>query len=181
MNEKREERGRGCNFYNEFEDKTVILVGNRQSNNFISCLPHLEENIISIERNVWSENQNYALVLNINENLESLYTIENIVRNGPEEHWTFSRAMVACLWDGKFSGEHRFAQEMSCNIIPLVELAPDLRDSGRCLFGSDRETEEGMAQEIICTITHTATGYDLTTWGLAIFTFAINITWPQIV
>jgi len=169
--EIREERGRGCNFYNEFEDKTVILVGNRQSNNFISCLPHLEENIISIERNVWSENQNYALVLNINENLESLYTIENIVRNGPEEHWTFSRAMVACLWDGKFSGEHRFAQEMSCNIIPLVELAPDLRDSGRCLFGSDRETEEGMAQEIICTITHTATGYDLTTWGLAIFTF----------
>jgi hypothetical protein len=162
-----------CNSFSKLDDATLIIIGDDSNNNAIKCMPFLptETSYISIERNVW-DNDYYAIVLNPTEDIyDNLLALINIVDTGPDPDWTFGDTIVACLWDGKFGGSVPTAKEITCNMIPLVELAPDIRDSWRCLFANkDEDTDDGVVNGFICAVVHFATGYDLATWGAAIFT-----------
>ncbi|MFC1728073.1 hypothetical protein ACFLZ7_01245 [Nanoarchaeota archaeon] len=166
----------GCNSFNDLEDKTLILIGTEKTNNAMACLPFVSDEIssMSLERNVWSD-LDYSIVLNSDEDIyDNILALKKIVEDGPQADWTFGDAVVACLWDGKFEGApHPVSAEITCNMIPLVELAPDLRDSWKCMWSwgvGDTDTDAGVADFFICKVVDFATAYDLATWGAAFIT-----------
>ena len=170
-----------CNSFSKLDDATLIIIGDEGNNNAINCMPFLpkETSYISIERNVW-DNEHYAIVLNPTEDIyDNLLALINIVKDGPDPDWHFGNTVVACLWDGKFGGSVPTAKEITCNMIPLIELAPDIRDSWHCKkyltpwFIFDEEKDNAV-DVIICEVVHFATAYDLATWGAAIFTAGIS-------
>jgi len=158
----------GCDSFYQFYGKTLVLFGNEQTNQIISCLSYfgIQDSSIIAERSSWSPDQ-FSIVVNPSPNADTIWTLNKIIAEGAKESWTFGDAVVACLWTGKFEGSsHPIVSEMTCNMIPLVELAPDIRDSGKCLL----KEPEGYIGKFMCFVTHFATGYDITTWGGAILT-----------
>lgn len=168
-----DEKNVACNSFSQLDDATLIIIGNESNNNAIKCMPFLPEetSYIAIERNVW-DNKEYAIVLNPTEDIyDNLLALNYIVDNGVQADWTFKDTVVACLWDGKFGGSVPTTKEIACNLIPLVELAPDIRDSWRCIFANkDTDTDSGVVNAFVCTIVHICSGYDIATWGAAIVT-----------
>ncbi|MFH1424758.1 MAG: hypothetical protein ABIG20_03690 [archaeon] len=162
-----------CNSYLELGGtlvtKNLILIGNADNNRAIACLPWVEsgESTISIERNVWG-NKGSAIVLETDgKRLDSILTLRKLMAEQDKDEFDFGSAVVACLWDGKFEGEHPMMQEVSCNMIPIVELAPDFRDSIKCLLESEKTTID----EFVCKVNHFATFYDLAGYGAAFVSF----------
>ena len=161
-----------CNSFSELDDATLIIVGGEE-NNALRCHPFIprEDSYLSLSNNIW-DIEHYSILLNpTSEKYDNLLALYNIIQNGPDPDWDFSDVVVACLWDGKFAGAVPTAQEITCNMIPLVELAPDIRDSAKCLFANkDQDTDEGVVNTFVCGVVHFATAYDMATWGAAIFT-----------
>jgi len=169
----------GCNSHSKLDEHTLVLVGTEKDNNAIACLPFVskEKSSMSIQKNVW-DTEHYALVLRSDDEIyDNILAMKNIITKGPNSSWDFSDSVVACLWDGKFEGaKHPTAEEITCNMIPVVELIVDARDSWKCkeylpvnpfyLQIIDNDPVEGL----ICGITHAATAYDYATWGAAIAT-----------
>ena len=153
----------------------MIIIGGEE-NNLIRCHPFIpkeEDSYLSLSPNIW-DIEHYSILLNptpVDNKYDNLLALHNIILNGPEADWDAKDYVIACLWDGKFGGAVPTAQEITCNMIPLVELAPDIRDSGKCLFANkDADTDDGVVNAFVCGVVHFATGYDLATWGAAIFT-----------
>src|SRR3989338_3596643 len=164
-----------CNSFSKLDDSTLIIIGGEE-NNLIRCHPFIpkeEDSYLSLSPNIW-DIEHYSILLNptpVDNKYDNLLALHNIILNGPEADWDAKDYVIACLWDGKFGGAVPTAQEITCNMIPLVELAPDIRDSGKCLFANkDADTDDGVVNAFVCGVVHFATGYDLATWGAAIFT-----------
>ena len=162
----------GCNSFSLLDESTLIIIGGEE-NNALKCHPFIpkEDSYLSVERNVWDIGH-YSILLNpTSEKYDNLLALYNIIQNGPDPDWDSDGYVIACLWSGKFSGDVPTAKEISCNMIPLVELAPDVRDSWKCLFANkDKDTDDGVVNYFVCGVVHFATGYDMATWGAAIFT-----------
>jgi len=154
--------------------KNLILVGDDTNNRAIACLPWVGgiTSSMSIERNVW-DFQGYAVVLETDgQRLDTVQTFRKILPMPDKRIFDFGRAVTACLWDGKFEGESALGQEIGCNMIPIVELAPDFRDSFKCWMASD--SEQSSVDELVCGVNHFATGYDLVGYGAALVSFGFG-------
>lgn len=169
----------GCNSHNKLEGKTLIIIGTEENNNALKCMPFVAQfqGLASIDRNVW-DTDSYSIILNTKDGvadpIQFIRVIADDVTKAEDLKLTGASFVVACLFDGKFQGEHATAQEISCNFIPIVELVVDARDSIKCIVNSAGTIIQGEwdpVDEFVCTVTHAATGYDYATWGAALFTF----------
>ena len=97
---------------------------------------------MAVQPNIWDTSYN-ALILNLNDaNEDTLLQLIKIIGEGANPSWTFWDTFVACVWSGKFDGApHPTISEISCNMIPIVELAPDIRDTTKCIISQYYQTK----------------------------------------
>jgi subtilisin family serine protease len=158
-----------CDSFTTLGSATLVLVGDDSNNNAISCLPFVRQlqSSITLERNVWDTDE-YAVVLQpkYSEDVESarydtILGFTKMVQEGANPEWKWSDTLIACLWDGKFDGStHPTLTSVGCNIIPVVELIHDFRDSARCLTLPDKN----WVERIVCNVTYGAAAYDGVTY-----------------
>ncbi len=72
-----ESRNIACNEYGKLKGHTLIIIGDRNSNNAVKCVPWFDAGkkpgdtfkaSITLERNVWSDKSDYAVILSGDEN-----------------------------------------------------------------------------------------------------------------
>jgi hypothetical protein len=100
---------------------------------------------------------------------DSLTTVESALKSFEKDVETenfYNRGLgdflVSCIGPG-FTDD-QFLEEVSCNVIPVLELFADARDSLKCVSESDKT----VFDEFVCDVTHVASGYDFVQYGAVI-------------
>ncbi|MBI2653896.1 S8 family serine peptidase [Candidatus Woesearchaeota archaeon] len=74
-----------CNSFNKLKDKTLIIIGRKNSNNLLPCYSMFESdfnNSVSIERNLWSNKKDSSVI--IDEKKRAILTFEEFIKDNQE-------------------------------------------------------------------------------------------------
>ncbi|MCX6767105.1 MAG: hypothetical protein NTY90_00005, partial [Candidatus Micrarchaeota archaeon] len=156
-----------CDMYSELENAAAIVVGTPADNKALACAPYpLDfENEMIIQDNPWSDGKKLIWLNATDEWYDGVIALQKMFQYGVNENWNFIDGAVACLWNGKFEG-HTTA-EISCNVIPVIELVPDARDSWNCykeirnLKSLWNVTVEQLVTDAVCSLTYGTAVYDV--------------------
>ncbi len=122
---------------------------------------------IKITKNPAIDSRRKSILLGKGEN--TLVGLRLIVENGANSKWGFKEALVSCLWTDDNTPIGGDVINFGCNIMPVIELGPDVVDTYKCLTNG---TKEGWDQTF-CYLTYIGATVDVGGYAGSIFTLGI--------
>lgn len=114
---------------------SLIIIGNENNNKAYACSSKDadEDSGMYFQESPWSDEGEFGIIwVNTKDSdgaYDNIIALDKMFSMGVNDNMNLWDSSVACIWDGDFEkAASPFKEELTCNVIPIVELAPDARD-----------------------------------------------------